>query len=379
MRILGFGTYDTRRHPRVGIVLDGFRAAGDEVVEANAPLGFSTAERVAMLRRPWSASRLVLSLPARWLTISRRAHRARRASRFDAVVVGYLGQLDVLLARMLFPRDTIVLDLLILGADTARDRGVSSGIRLRLLSGLDALAARCADVIMVDTLEQRALLSPASRSKAVVVPVGAAAAWFAAGDAHPSDDADAPLRVVFFGLFTPLQGAGVIGDALAELAGDAAIVTTMIGVGQDWARTRRAAAGNEHVTWLDWVQPEALPALVASHDVCLGIFGTGAKAQRVVPNKVYQGAAAKCAVVTSDTAPQRRALEEAAMFVPAGDPVALAHALRGLASDRGRLSELRRAGRRRVEQRFAAAALVDPLRPHLWARARGRQSEGAVS
>ena len=45
-----------------------------------------------------------------------------------------------------------------------------------------------------------------------------------------------------------------------------------------------------------------LPALVAGHDVCLGIFGTGDKALRVVPNKVFQGAAAGCAIVTSTRA-----------------------------------------------------------------------------
>ena len=72
-----------------------------------------------------------------------------------------------------------------------------------------------------------------------------------------------------------------------------------------------------------------LPALVAGHDVCLGIFGTGDKALRVVPNKVFQGAAAGCAIVTSDTAPQRRALGDAAVLVPPGDPEALAAALRG--------------------------------------------------
>ena len=45
--------------------------------------------------------------------------------------------------------------------------------------------------------------------------------------------------------------------------------------------------------------------MVASHDVCLGIFGDTDKALSVVPTKVYQGAAAGCAVVTSDTAPHR--------------------------------------------------------------------------
>ena len=70
--------------------------------------------------------------------------------------------------------------------------------------------------------------------------------------------------------------------------------------------------------------PPTCRRVVAEHDVCLGIFGTGPKALRVVPNKVFQGAAAGCAVVTSDTAPQRRLLGDAAVLVPPGDPAALA-------------------------------------------------------
>ncbi len=75
MRALGFGTYDTAKHPRIGIVLAGLRAHGDTVVEANAPLGFSTAERVAMLGRPWLAYRLALRLARRWLTLARAGRR----------------------------------------------------------------------------------------------------------------------------------------------------------------------------------------------------------------------------------------------------------------------------------------------------------------
>ena len=88
--------------------------------------------------------------------------------------------------------------------------------------------------------------------------------------------------------------------------------------------------------------------------MCLGIFGTGDKAQRVVPNKVFQGAAAGCAIVTSDTAPQRRALGEAAVLVPPGDPGELAGALRQLAADRAALARLRRrprAGRGAIRAR----------------------------
>jgi glycosyltransferase involved in cell wall biosynthesis len=356
-RILGFGTYDTARHPRVGVILAGLRARGAEVVEANAPLRLSTAERVAMLSRPWRAHRLVRRILSCWWRIARSGRRAARDGRFDAVVVGYLGHFDVILARLLFPRSTVVLDLLIFAADTARDRRVPAGVRLWLLGLLDVIAAACADVVMVDTTEQAAMLPSRQRRKAVVVPVGACGEWFAAR----SGGAGAQLRVVFFGLFTPLQGTAVIGDALAKLAGRADIQVTMIGTGQDSGAARNAAAANRQVSWLEWVAAERLPQLVAAHDVCLGIFGTGPKAQRVVPNKVYQGAAAGCAIVTSDTPPQRRALGNAAIFVPAGDAAALADALRELADDRARLAALRKASVRHAMREFTPDAIVGTL------------------
>ncbi|MCU1656878.1 MAG: glycosyltransferase family 4 protein [Pseudonocardiales bacterium] len=364
VRVLGFGTYDLGRHPRAGVMLDGLRAHGDDVIEVNEPLGFSTAERVAMLGKPWLAYRLALRLLARWAHLARRALRARRRGAFDTVVVGYLGHFDVLLARILFPRTRIVLDLLIFAADTARDRRAAGGLKLRLLDTLDRLAVRCADVIALDTDEHLRLLPERSRYKGVVVLVGAPAAWFAAGDA-PSDPTAAALRVVFFGLYTPLQGATVIGEALALLADRPEIEVTMIGNGQDFERARATAAGNRSVTWREWVEPTALPGIVAAHDVCLGIFGTSAKAQRVVPNKVYQGAAAGCAIITSDTRPQRRVLGDAALYVAPGDPAALADALRSLAADPPRTKELRAAARTTAAERFTASAIVEPLREHL--------------
>jgi glycosyltransferase involved in cell wall biosynthesis len=223
------------------------------------------------------------------------------------------------------------------------------------LRAIDAAALRSADVVVVDTDEHLAALPDRHRVRGVVVPVGAPRAWFT-GASEPSDG---PLRVVFFGLYTPLQGTPVIGAALRELAGDG-IEVTMVGDGQDAAATR-AAAGDTAVRWLDWVPSAELPALVAGHDVCLGIFGTGPKALRVVPNKVFQGAAAGCAIVTSDTAPQRRALGDAAVLVPPGDPAALASALRTLAGDREALAGARKAARALAAEAFAPERVVGPL------------------
>lgn len=358
MRAMIFGTYDTAMHPRIATIAEGLAARGYDVTECNIPLGLSTADRVDMLAKPWKAVALVVRLLSRWAALAR---RARSLPRPDVVVVGYLGHFDVRLARRLFRRVPIVLDHLVGASDTAKDRRLDGGLRPLVLRMIDSGALRSADVIVVDTEEHRQALPPEHRDRAVVVPVGAPTVWNdAAAASAASREDDAPLRVVFYGLYTPLQGAPVIGAALGKLAGSP-VEVTMIGGGQDAAETKAAAGNNPSVRWLDWVPAAELPGVVAAHDVCLGIFGTGTKALRVVPNKVFQGAAAGCAVVTSDTAPQRRMLGDAAVLVPPGDAGALADALQRLASDRAELSDRRHAARELAEQRFTPAQVVQPL------------------
>jgi glycosyltransferase involved in cell wall biosynthesis len=355
MRLLVFGTYDVTTHPRVATIAEGLQAHGFDVTECNVPLRLNTAARVDALAKPSKIPAFLATILRRWNTLAR---RARKLPKPDVVLVGYLGHFDVHLARLLFPKTPIVLDHLIGAADTARDRRLDGGARQRVMRMIDAGALRKADVVVVDTDEHLDALPERHRDKAVVVPVGAPAAWFDAAD--PATRAAAPLKVVFYGLYTPLQGTPVIGAALGRLA-DAPVEVTMIGTGQDEAETKVAARDNPSVRWLDWVPAADLPALVASHDVCLGIFGTGEKALRVVPNKVFQGAAAGCAVVTSDTAPQRRALGDAAVLVAPGDPAALAGTLRALAADRAELARLRTAAHRLAGQRFAPEQVVAPL------------------
>lgn len=372
MRLLFFGTYDAAAHPRVAVLRDGLRDQGATVRECAAPLGLSTADRVGMLRNPLALPRLGWRIARCWLALWRGSRPFRRGRGWpDAVVVGYLGHFDVLLARRLFPHVPVVLDHLVGASDTASDRGVSGGLRQRLLRRLDGVALSAADVVVVDTEEHRAALPPPAQGRAVVVAVGAPPAWYDAGPVSRLDGSPVaphgPLRVVFFGLFTPLQGAPVIGAALGRLAG-VDLQLTMVGRGQDLAETRRLAGDDPRVRWLDWVPADELPALVAGHDVCLGIFGTGPKAARVVPNKVFQGAAAGCALVTSDTPPQRRVLDghaDAAVLVPPGDPAALADALRGLATDPARLAAARSSARALALAAFTPAHVVEPLHERL--------------
>jgi glycosyltransferase involved in cell wall biosynthesis len=358
MQILFFGTFDERTHPRVRVLREGIDEHGHDVEVCNVPLDLSTDARVAMVRSPWRAMALAVRIATCWARLLWRA----RGARPDVVVVGYLGHFDVHLARLRFRRATVVLDHMVGLGDTVRDRGLDGPSRIgRVLDKIDGAALRAADVVVVDTLEQAAELPDDLRATVVVVAVGAPRAWaLARSEAQHSG----PLRVVFFGVYTPLQGAVVIGDALHALR-DVPLTCTMIGRGQDLAATRSAAGADDRITWLDWVDEADLAPLVAEHDVCLGIFGDGPKALRVVPNKVYQGAAAGCAIVTSDTPPQRRVLDNRARLVPVGSPVALAGALRELAGNRDEVGRLRSAAATLADEAFTPFAVVAPLLDHL--------------
>ncbi|GAB2467408.1 glycosyltransferase [Promicromonospora xylanilytica] len=357
--MIAFGTYDAARHPRIAVLVAGLRAHGVKVTELNRPLGLSTAERVRMLQQPWRLPVLAARLLRRWAGLVADTVRQRRADgRPRAVLVGYLGHFDVLLARLLYPRSVVVLDHLVFAGDTAADRG-AAGLRVRLLTGLDRLAVACADVVVTDTEEHRRMLP--DPDKGVVVLVGAPDSWRAPGP-PPGDEV---LSVVFYGLYTPLQGAPVIAEAVRDaVAGGAPLRVTMVGSGQELPRAREILAGTPGVTWHDWVEPDELPTLVADHQVCLGIFSDTPKGVRVVPNKVYQGLAAGCVVVTSDTPPQRRAVGQHVELVPTADSGALADRLARLCDPAELAAARDRAarGRDRIRPQVVTEPLVARLR-----------------
>lgn len=238
MNVLGFGTYDKNTHPRVGILLEGLQDRGFEVRELNAPLGIGTAGRVEALSNLASLVRFGLTIIGRWATLIAGSRQFRGKNRLEAVLVGYLGHFDVVLAKMLFPRSKIVLDHLIFASDTAKDRGANSKIKLALLRWIDNVALRCADLILVDTPEHEKMVPGSIKKPVLVIPVGAPTAWFEArnnatqnqASVHKPDEAS----IVFFGLFTPLQGAPAIAGALALAAQNVPLKITMVGTGQDY-------------------------------------------------------------------------------------------------------------------------------------------------
>jgi glycosyltransferase involved in cell wall biosynthesis len=253
--------------------------------------------------------------------------RQRPAGPFDAILVGYPGHLDLPAARHAAGGRPVVFNPLVALADTLvgdRGRFRPGGLPARVLEAVDRRAFRAADLVVADTTANADLFASLGARRVEVCLVGAEERVFRPGWSRPDD-----FTALFVGKLIPLHGLETI-LAAAALAHE--LRFRIVGSGQLDRLLDGRPANVDHVAWVDY---ELLPAELHRASCALGIFGTSAKARRVIPNKVFQALACGTPVVTADTAGARELLrdQESALLVPPGDPEALAAALRRLAAE----------------------------------------------
>ncbi len=381
-----FGTYDSRHAANRLLQADLVRA-GVEVRVCHAPLWQETRDKDRDYFGPLS----LLGLGGRWLRAALGlALRFRVAAPgADCVVVGFNGQLDVLLARLLAgSRRVVFVPLVTLTETLVEDRAVyrRAGLVARLLRAVDRLTLHAADRVVVDTGAHaawmvRELGMDAARLR--VCPLGAEEIFAAAGpgegyagndaaaagigdgvvpreapgEGDAGNDVSAPrpegtaalvsvgeggpgrapgerLRVLAYASYLPLHGLDVVIEAARLLGPEAGLAFELVGRGPGYPSIARGARDLSHVRLTDWLPYGELIARIRSADVVLGIFGASVKTQIVVPNKVYQAAQIGRCVLTADTPAIREIfMPGESIEVCAPNATALAAALRRLAAD----------------------------------------------
>jgi glycosyltransferase involved in cell wall biosynthesis len=329
LRALYFGTYQ-RDYPRNAQVISCLRRAGVEVRERH--------ESVWDGRRDgWRAgARDAVRLAA----AEARLLRAPR-ERFDAIIVGYPGHFDLPAARRAAAGAPVVFNPLVSLEDTfVADRGRfrPGSPAARALAFVDRHALQSADLVVCDTrahADHLAALAGLDPARVAVCFVGAEERVFTPGWTRQE-----PFTCLFVGKLIPLHGVETI-LAAARFAPE--IPFRVVGSGQLDSLLAEAPANVEHVPWVEY---ELLPGELHRAGCALGVFGTSEKAARVIPNKAFQALACGTPLVTADTSGARELLVdgESALLVPAGEPEALAEAVRRVAADPGLVEQLSAGG-----------------------------------
>lgn len=337
MRVAFFGGFDPD-YPRNLVLREGLDSSGISSRMLDAPPRDPGIVRDAKLLSRWAGS----------------------LGSVDALMVPAFGHRDMPLAWALARASgvPVLFDPLVSRWDTqVGDLGrVRAGsLAARRLRASDRVALSLADLVLCDTWEHGDLFSSefgVPRAKLVRVPVGADRGAFDRGARRSGERRSGRLEVVYVGGFLPLHGVDTIVEAAALLEarhGPRFARVTLIGDGMTAPRAERDIAAKGLISVRRAARlpyGEALDALAAA-DVALGIFGTTAKAGRVVPHKVYQSMAMGIPTISR----RSRAVSEFfrdgehLALIPPGDPAALARAIEGLAADPDRSRAMAARGR----------------------------------
>ena len=226
------------------------------------------------------------------------------------------------------------------------------------------------DILLADTQAHADYFSeafevPPGRIK--VVYVGAEESLF-----HPApmpDHSDgSPLEVLFYGSFIELQAPQIIVEAARVYKGPP-VRWTLLGKGPLRAECERLARGLDNVRFENPIPYEQLPARIHKADILLGVFDAGAKAGRVIPNKVFQSLACGRPVITrrSTAYPPRvvNGTDAGLHWVDPGNPGDLAMMVAQLAQRLPGESDLGRLASKLYLEAFSDAVIAEQMREAL--------------
>ena len=271
--------------------------------------------------------------------------RQRAALRnVDYCFVPYPAYIDIFYLWLLLPRGErpkVIVDAFLCLRDTlVNDRKMLApdSLMARLVGQLERSTLSRADLVFIDTKEQKTQLCEQyqlSPKRVIAVPVGIdEECWTALAPLPPSE----PFRVLFWGTFIPLHGVETIVRAARLLQHQSPeIALQFVGDGQTADECQRLIAelGVTNIEWKRCLLPAtSLHELLASAHCVLGIFGESNKAASVIPYKVYQALASNKIIISRQGLAISRLIEphgiDGVVLVPAGDPVALAAAIKGV-------------------------------------------------
>lgn len=333
-----FGSYSVGpAYSRTSTFIKELRSCGYFVSVCHADLWANSREKIGLtivgkLKLVFQFIKVQFKL----MTIFFREHRST-----DIVFVGTACYQDLPLAflissifskALIFDAFYSLYDTVVLDRKLVKENSFVS----RVIKTSEAILLRLPDSIIMDTEENSKFLRSEFnvRSPVYSVPPGVPSE-FLMNEPHCetciSTEGMHKLVCVFYGSYVPLQGAAVIIRSAVILQNYKEIQFVMIGSGQEHDLCMKIASDSNlsNVTFKPWMSMEELSSEVCNADICLGIFGSSAKASRVIPYKVYSYMAEGKPIITMRSPAMIEILEDGidVLFCQAGNPEELAECI----------------------------------------------------
>lgn len=327
-----FGTYRAN-YTRNQILIAGLKAQENVyVLECHATLWHGIEDRVQQASGGWRSPRFWIRVLATYWRLIREHNKT---GAYDVMLIGYPGQFDSYIGRLLgwWRRKPVALDILMSLHLVAEERGltIKSPWTGRLIFQLEKWGLKLPDLLLSENSAyenyycQKFHLSPAKFER---VPHGADERVF-----HPRPIELDPhaFRITYHGTYLPSHGMDAIIGAAALLKGEEDIHFHFFGTGPEKNRIQEIAdkEGLDNVTFHGFVsQDELLNNLSRSH-ICLGVFGETKQSHYTIQNKVWEGLAMGRAVISGASEVVRESIKdrEQIYLVERNDPLALAQGI----------------------------------------------------
>jgi len=362
LRVCYFGTYRAN-YTRNQILINGLRAQDEVVVyECHAQLWHSIEDRVEQASGGWRNPRFLWRvLKTYWQLF--RTHN--RTPKYDVMLIGYPGQFDAYLARLLtwWRRKPMALDILMSLHLVAEERGLTekSPFTARLIFLLEKWGLKLPDLLISENGAYEAYycqtynLSPERFQR---VPHGANEAVYYPRPIAPPEDY---FRVTYHGMYLPSHGLDAVMETAVLLRDQSDIQFHFYGDGPEQERIEQFAHQEEltNVIFHGFVSRDELLDGLAQTHICLGVFGITKQSHYTIQNKVWEGLAMGRAVVSGDSAVVREALvhKEHIYLIERHNGHALAQAILELKSDAGLREHMAATGHQAYKQNNSPSTL----------------------
>jgi len=231
-----------------------------------------------------------------------------RMGDYDILVIGYPGQFDIFLARILtwLKHRPLVWDIFMSIYLISVERGLDkeSKLAINLLHFVERIALKLPDLLILDTSEYVQWFTQnygVQTERFRLVSTGADDRIFTPLPKNTAQDGK--FRIVYYGTYIPNHGVLHITDAARLLKNEPMIEFELIGEGPELVKAQQFALENQltNINFINWMEKDRLIQEIARADICLGAFGTTAQSLMTIQNKIYESLAMKKALISGDS------------------------------------------------------------------------------